>query len=145
MELKSTRQGQNSRCRVLFLCVSPAFGFLQGASARLFVYITPVPDRQCKNDQFILLDGTDQAVVSYSVSPLPAAVSRQAFSVGSGICAADKVLLDPGFYYLLRISVQLFKFPVKSFRRFYSVAHRSHSFQSSSIGRLFFPSAIYSS
>ena len=58
---------------------------------------------------------------------------------------SQPVFFNPRLDDFLRVTIKLFKLLVESWRRFYAITHKSHSFQSSSIERLLLPSATYSS
>ncbi len=109
------------------------------------VHFPPMPYAQGQNDQLLVVDEANQAVISDSVAPLSFAVSRKRLSMDSRVCALDKIFVDPRSDHQLRVSVELFKFPVESLGRPDVVTHKSTSFQSSPIGRLFLPLLRYSS
>lgn len=60
-----------------------------------FIYFPSVSDRHGKNDQLVIYDKTNQSVVADPVAPLTRSIGGQAFAVGAGIVAADKVFHDP--------------------------------------------------
>ena len=91
---------------------------------------------QGEDDQFIVFDETDDSIVSYSISPLTGTIRCQSFAMNAWITASYKIFFDPRLNHSLSISVQFFEFPVEPCCCLDFIAHISHSFHSSLMGRL---------
>lgn len=80
----------------LFFC-----RFVRGRRTVLLIIDFPsVTDRQGKDYQLVVVDLTNQTVISDAVTPLAASIRSQPFSVDTRILAVDKVFLNPRFNHL---------------------------------------------
>lgn len=71
--------------------------------ALLIVNLAAMADVQDEDDNFVVLYFGDDAIVADAVTPLPAAVCRQAFSVLTRVFTAFQVLSDPAVDQSLRL------------------------------------------
>lgn len=92
-----------------------------------------MPDGERKNYKLAVAYLADEAVVPYSVAPLPASVGRQPFAELPQVLAALKVLVNPRINHLPGVLIHSFQLFERTFRVHNMVFfHRSRSSLTSS-------------
>ena len=71
-------------------------------------------DAQGDDDEPVILDGANQPIIADAIAPLALPIGGQLLSAGTGIVAADEMLLDPRLEHSLCKAIQLFEFTVKA-------------------------------
>lgn len=122
-------------------CLSPATGRFQLPDdllplRGLAIYLAPVANCECQDDEAIILELANKAIVSDAIAPQSGEVGRELFAVKPRVVRVFKVFEHPSLNHFLGVFVEFLELLVKASGCFNTPAHIPHSSHNSPMGRL---------